>query len=93
MANTNNVVTLPPPATAHLQLSQAESLDDLDHIVRVAFIRGMRAKAWTIEKVARLCFVHVTTVSRWLSGQTRIPASAFAVVCGISSANENSRAA
>ncbi len=65
----------------------------LDAAVRVAFVRGIRARGWTLDQVARETCYSRQAVCLWLSGKRRIPARAFGVVLGIIVANENARAA
>lgn len=80
----DNVLTLP--------LSAPTDRRALESLVRVTFLRGIRARGWTVQQTARECFVSRQSVERWLSGKRRIPASAFAVVCGFVAANDREAA-
>lgn len=71
----------------------ANRLDELEAIVRVTFVRGIRAKGWTIEHAARECGASPSAVVKWLSGKRRIPGSALVAVLGLSVANDSKEAA
>lgn len=75
----------------------ANSPDDLDAALqrdaRVAFIRGMRRKGWTIDHAMRECAADRKTVCRWISGESRVPGKALVAVGAVVVANDNAREA
>lgn len=74
-------------------IAPANRLDELEAAVRVAFVRGLRRRGWTIEHAARECGASPSAVVKWLSGKRRIPGSALFAVLGLGAANDNREAA
>lgn len=87
MAHPSNVVTLPRRATAKRPRNAREA--ELRARVLVDFKRGIRRLGWTLEQTARECGATTSAVIKWLSGRRRIPATAYAVVMGMVTANDN----
>lgn len=83
----SNLRVLPELAPAKRLSSQLETA------VRVAFVRGIRHRGWTIEHAARECGASTSAVVKWISGKRRIPGSALFVVLGLAAANDNREAA
>lgn len=68
-------------------------IDVLNASVRLAFVAGLRRRAWTIEHAARECGCSPDAICNYISGKRRIPGSALFAVLGLGAANENARAA
>ena len=86
MAHITKLYLVPPEVLAN-------RLDELEASVRLAFVRGLRRRGWTIEHAARECGASPSAVVKWISGKRRIPGSALYAVLGIGAANDNEREA
>ena len=82
------------PATVHpIRPRASAKRQELEALVLKDFRRGIRRRGWTIEQAARECGSDPTAVTRWLSGERRLPAHAYAVVMGMVVENQNGKAA
>lgn len=82
----SNVVTLPGIATK-------DRGAEIEAAIRVAFIQGLRRRAWTIEHAARECACSRQAICNYISGKNAVSARALFVVCGIGAANDAREAA
>lgn len=73
MAHESNLFTFP-----------ASPRDDrrkaIEQDARVLFIRGVRAKGWSVERTAFECGNSVDAVEAWISGKRRVPGHALVAV-------------
>ena len=77
------------PSRAPAKRPRNARLTALEQCVLVDFKRGIRRLGWTLEQTARECCASTSAVIKWLSGKRRIPATAYAVVMGMVTANDN----
>lgn len=90
MGTPGKLLTLPRSTTAN---PRVELDAELCNQARVALIRGMRARGWTVERLARECAADFSTACRWLSGESRVPGKALVAVGAVDVANDNGRRA